>query len=333
VSRRVASAETRVLVTNQDGLWTRYKLLARAGLPRRLRAFVAGPARRLNLSFAGNTLDPRKASGPVDGLVADDLVLRTTLRLPHAARSSIASAVRLHALECTPFADGELLGHVSVRRDPDDADMLLCHVIYVPRSYIDRGLAEHGVRETQLRNLTVDESREAPIALLAAYAPKVSRRQKLATALPLALGLLAFATSWSTSYLAALSDLSQGSGRVALAEESVNTLAHRLAAEKNDKQAGAILAAALPGAGRSVGGLLKSVAAALPANAEIRRASLSGFVLELSLASPDLLADVRAIAAKLQSFRVELVGTVVAESPGQQAGTVRLTATMAEAKP
>jgi len=200
---------------------------------------------------------------------------------------------------------------------------------------IDRGLAEHGVRETQLRNLAVDEgSRGGPQSRCLPLAHRRSVGvEKLATALPLALGLLAFATSWSASYLAALSDLSQVSGRVALAED-VNALAHRLAAEKNGRASWRYTSSSAAGAspvGR--GPLLKSVAAALPANAEIRRASLSGFVLELHLASPDLLADVRAIAAKLQSFRVELVGTVVAESPGQQPELRRLTATVAEAKP
>lgn len=333
MSNKRESVETPVLLKNSDGLWTRLASLARAGLPKRLLAFIAGPAGRLSLSFTSNTFLPVAKRAPVDAVIANDLVLRTTLRLPRAARSSIASAVRLHALENTPFADGELLAHVTVGHDPDDRDMLLCSIIYVPRSYIDRGLAEHGVRTAQLRSLTVDEGRAVPVALLSAYAPKVSRRRRLATTLPLSLCALAIAISWSTNYGAALADLNRVSNQVALAEDSISTLARLLAAEKNDRQASDTLATALPGASRSVGGLLKSVAAALPANSEIRRASLSGTVLELSLASPDLLADVRTISLKLQSFRVELVGTVVSESPDQQAGTVRLTATMVGAKP
>jgi hypothetical protein len=333
VSKKPASVKTPALVTNGDGPRTWFQSLARAGLPRRLRAFIAGPAGRLSLSFVGNALHPGTTSGPVDALIADDLVLRTNLRVPRAARLSIASAVRLHALEYTPFADGELLGHVSVARDPDDSDMLLCRVIYVPRSYIERGLAEHGVKEKQLRRLVVDEDRAAPIALLAAYAPRLNRRRQLQTVLPLALCALAIAISWSTSYFAALADLSRVSSQVALAEDSISTLARRLAAEKKERQAADALSAALPGAGRSVGTLLRAVAAALPATSETRRAALSGPVLELNLASPDLLADVRALSTNLPAFRVELVGTVVSEGPGLQAGTVRLTTTKADARP
>lgn len=333
MSNKPSSVETPLVVKNSDGLWARIQLLARAGLSRQIRAFIAGPAGRLSLSFTSNTFEPVAKRGPVDAVIANDLVLRTTLRLPRAARPSIASAVRLHALEYTPFADGELLSHVTTGRDPDDRDMLLCRVIYVPQSYIDRGLAEHGVRKTQLRSLTVDDALALPIALLEAYAPKVSRRRRLATALPLALCALAIAFGWSTNYVEALTDLSRVSSQVALAEDSVSTLARRLAAERNARQAGDALEAALPGSARSLGTLLRAVAAALPANVEVRRISASGPVLEFSLASPDLLADVRALSAKLVPFKVELIGTVVSESVGKQAGTVRLTTIATEAKP
>lgn len=333
MSRYPDSPRSPVLVTNGDGPLVRFRSLARAGLPRHLRGLIAGPAGRLDLSFTANSYVPRQKRGPVDAVVADDLVLRTTLKLPRAARSSIASATRLHALEYTPFGDGDLLCHVTVQRDPDDRDILQCHLVYVPRSYIDRGLAQYGLRHDQLRRLSVGAERATPISLLAAYAPKVSRRRRLATVAPLALCALAVAASWGMNYLSALTNLETLSAQVALAEDSVATLARRISAERQEMQARDTLASALPGAGRSAVALLKSIAAGLPSTTEVRRAALSGSVLDLSLASSDLLADVRTLAASLPGVRVELVGTVVSENPGLQSATVRLTGTLAEAIP
>lgn len=315
-----------VLVVDGEGAWARLLALARAGLPKRFRALIAGPATRLELSFSGNRLGTSGPKRLVDAVIANDLVLRATLRLPRAARASIASAARLHALERTPFSDGDLLCHVTSRRDPDDADMLLCSAVYVPRRYIDRGLLEHGVTPAQLRRLIIDETSETAIDLLAAYAPRVHRRRVLATAVPLILLALAATTGWTRAYVSERADLDRLSAEMALAEDNLGALARSLAAEKKDRLASDALLASMPGADRSITTWLTSLNAALSLRLEVRRLSISGAIVELGAASPDLLADVRALSAALGGFKVEIIGTVASEGAGLQSATVRLTA-------
>ena len=323
---RKPKTELVVAVEHRDALWARIADLAQAGMPKALREFIAGPASRLNVAFAGGRFEMRNVRRSIDVNVANDLLLRTTLKIPRAARSSIASAVRLHAVEETPFKEGELLCHVAVASDPDDPEMLDCRITYVPRSYLDRALSESGVKTSWLRAMIAPTDDGRRIDLLRCYAPAVANRRRRAVQRPILLLVASLAGSLAFLLLGANADLAQRHARLDLFENSIGTLARAIGSAKTANEEQRAILEAMPGEDRSVTAWLGALGNALPPTATATRIALAGRTLEVSLTSPHLLADVQALSAALAIYKIELTGTVASTSGTSETGAIRLSA-------
>lgn len=323
---RTQHSDVIVAVEHRDAIWARIADLARAGVPQGLRDAIAGPASRLDVSFSGSRFEPRNTRKNVDVHVANDLVLRTTLEIPRAARSSIASAVRLHAREETPFGEGELLCHVAVEPDPNDGDMLGCTITYVPRSYLDRALSESGVKTPRLRAVIAPTDGGRRIDLLPCYAPATARFRRRMALGPVVLLAASLATSAAILFFAENADLARRHATLDLFENSIGTLARAIGSAEAAKEARETVIDAMPGAHRSAMAWLGALGSALPPTATATRIVLAGPTLEVSLISPHLLADVQALSPALARYKVELTGTVASAGGNSETGTIRLSA-------